>query len=130
MVRTLRSTLLPSDTSKSIYCTFIECLMIDVFSQNYTKIETSEFKDVISEVADCQVYADLFEIGEVSALNKSFGVSHFEFDLDVNILSRIYKTPKLFSTEEVTKVLSEFVPSVLEIKGTLFNSSFICKLWS
>ena len=94
--------------------------MVDMFSQNYSKIETIEFKDVISEVADCQVYADLFEIGEVSALNKSFGVSHFEFDLDINVLSRIYKAPKLFSTEELTKILSEFVPSVLEIKGIGF----------
>lgn len=95
--------------------------MIDAFSRNYSKIETAEFKDVISEVADCQVYADLFEIGEVSALNKSFGVSHFEFDLDVNILIRIYKTPKLFSPEELAKIFSDFVPSVLEIKGIVIK---------
>lgn len=91
--------------------------MIEMFSQNYTKIETAEFKDVISEIADCQVYADLFEMGEVSALNKSFGVSHFEFDLDINVLTKIYKTPKLFVSEELTKILNEFSPSVLDIKG-------------
>lgn len=91
--------------------------MIDMFSQNYTRIETIEFKDVISEIADCQVYADLFEMGEVSALNKSFGVSHFEFDLDINVLTRIYKTPKLFVADELAKIFNEFVPSVLDIKG-------------
>lgn len=95
----------------------MECLLVDLFSQIYLKIETTEFKDLISEVADCQVYADLFEIGEISALNKSFGVSHFEFDLEVTILSKIYKTPKLFSPEDLSKIFTEFVPSVLEIKG-------------
>lgn len=125
MVRTLRSTLTPSDTSKYVYCTFIECLLVDFFSQTYLKIETVEFKDVLSEVADCQVYVDLFEIGEVSALNKSFGNSHFEFDLDVNLLNRIYKTTKLFSAEELAKITSDFTPSALEIKG---NFCFCIKI--
>lgn len=117
MVRTLRSTLIPSDSSKYIYCTFIECLLVDYFSQTYSKIEIVEFRDVISELADCQVYVDLFEIGEVSALNKSFGNSHFEFDLEISLLNRIYKSPKLFSVEELTKILAEFTPSAFEIKG-------------
>jgi len=117
MVRTLRSTLIPSDSSKYIYCTFIECLLVDFFSQTYSKIEIVEFRDVISELADCQVYVDLFEIGEVSALNKSFGNSHFEFDVEISLLNRIYKAPKLFSVEELAKILAEFTPSAFEIKG-------------
>lgn len=117
MVRTLRLTLIPSDSSKYIYCTFIECLLVDFFSQTYSKIEIVEFRDVISELADCQVYVDLFEIGEVSALNKSFGNSHFEFDLEICLLNRIYKAPKLFSVEELAKILAEFTPSAFEIKG-------------
>jgi hypothetical protein len=118
MVRTIRSTLIPSDSSKFIYCTFIECLLVDFFSQTYSKIETIEFKDVISELADCQVYVDLFEIGEVLALNKSFGNSHFEFDVEISLLNRIYKSPRLFSTEELAKLLAGFTPSALEIKGS------------
>ena len=121
MIRTLRSTLVPSESSKSIYCTFIECLMMDFFSQKYLKIDNFEFKDVISELADCQVYVDLFETGEVSALNKSFGNSHFEFDLDFNILNRIYKIPKLFSPDELLKIFTEFTPSILEIKGKSYK---------
>lgn len=121
MVRTLRSTLSPSDSSKYIFCTFIECLLVDYYSQNYAKIDNVDFKDLMSEIADCQVYVDLFEVGEVSALNKSFGNSHFEFDLDLNILGRIYKTPKLFTSDELTKILADFTPSVLEVKGNSFH---------
>lgn len=122
MIRTLRTTLSPSESSKSIYCTFIECLLIDSYSQCYTKIDTVDFRDVMSEVADCQVYVDLFEFGEVSALNKSFGNSHFEFDLDINFLNRIYKTTKSFSTDDASKILSEFSPSVQELKGNIYFS--------
>lgn len=117
MVRTLRSTLTPSDSSKYIFCTFIECLLIDFFSKNYSKIDTSDFRDLLSEIADCQVYVDLFESGEVSALNKSFGNSHFEFDLELNILGRIFRTPKLFTPDELSRLLADFAPSALEIKG-------------
>lgn len=119
MIRTLRTALLPSEPSKSIYCTFIECLLIELYSSVYSKIETSDFRDVMSEVADCQVYVDLFESGEVSALNKSFGNSHFEFDLDIAVLNKIYKTTKYFSLEDTSKILAEFIPSVLEVKGSL-----------
>ena len=119
MFRTLRSTLIPSEPSKSIYCTFIECLLIEFYSQTYSKIDNADFRDVMSEVVDCQVYVDLFESGEVSALNKSFGNSHFEFDLDINVLNRIYKTTKCFSADDAAKIMSEFSPSVLEIKGNI-----------
>lgn len=128
MIRTLRSALIPSDSSKYIYCTFIECLLVDSFSQCYSKIEAAEFKDMISELADCQVYVDLFEIGEVSALNKSFGNSHFEFDIEINLLNKIYKFPKSFSAEELAKILTEFTPSAPEIKGQIdlnYFDSFI-----
>lgn len=117
MVRTLRSTLNPSETSKYIFCTFIECILIESYSKTHSKIESSDFKDLLSEIADCQVYVDLFEYGEVSALNKSFGNSHFEFDFDLNVLLRIYKIPKLFTADELSKILTDFIPSTLDIKG-------------
>lgn len=129
MIRTLRSTLIPSDPSKSIYCTFIECLLIESYSQVYTKIETVDFRDAMSEIADCQVYVDLFEFGEVSALNKSFGNSHFEFDLDISILTRIYKTSKIFTSDECSKILIEFSPSVLEVRGSLICFNLILKFF-
>mgnify|MGYP001809594681 CR=1 FL=1 len=124
MIRTLRSTLIPSDSSKFIYCTFIECLLVEFFSQVYSKIDTIEFKDIISELTDCQVYVDLFEIGEVSALNKSFGNSHFEFDIDTSQLNRIYKSQKLFTADEISKIMAAFTPSALEIKGKMKKNSF------
>lgn len=119
MIRTLRSTLIPSESSKAIYCTFIECLLIDLFSINYFRIDTSDFRDIMSELTDCQVYVDLFEQGEVSALNKSFGNSHFEFDIDLNVLNRIFKIPKLFSNDEASRFFIDFTPSSLEVKGII-----------
>lgn len=117
MLRTLRSSLISSESSKVIYCTFMECLLIEAFSCQFSRIDTLDFKDILSEVADCQVYVDLFENGEVSALNKSFGDSHFEFDIDLNTIVRVYRNSKMFSPDEVSKLTEEFTPSVLEIKG-------------
>ena len=95
----------------------MECLLIETFSCQFSRIDTLDFKDILSEVADCQVYVDLFENGEVSALNKSFGDSHFEFDIDLNTIVRVYRNSKMFSPDEVSKLTEEFTPSVLEIKG-------------
>lgn len=117
MIRTLRSSLISSESSKVIYCTFIECLLIELFSSQFSRMDTLDFKDISSELADCQVYVDLFENGEVSALNKSFGDSHFEFDLDLGLITRTYKNSKVLSSDEIAKLSSEFTPSTLEIKG-------------
>lgn len=123
MIRSLRKFLSPSDPSKIVFCTFIECLLIEVYAEFHSKIESFDFKDLQSEVADCQVYVDLFEFGEVSALNKSFGNSHFDFDFDVAIFLRIYKTPKLLTTDEFNSLIDEFRPTAPEIKG---NTKILC----
>lgn len=95
----------------------MECLLLQHFSDLFTKIDTFEFKDLVAEMADSQVYVDLFENGEVSVLNRSFGDNHFEFEPDSAAIIRIYKNTRFFTTEESNKVLQDFSPSTYDLRG-------------
>lgn len=117
LIRTLKADMRTADATKSTYCTFIECLLLRAFSDTYGKIDSTEYRDIMSEVVDSQVYVDLFEHGEMSALNQSFGESRFEFDIDPQLLVKVYRTVKHFSAEECAKILSDFVPLEMDTKG-------------
>ncbi len=128
-LRTLRNQLAPIDPSKVVFCTLMECLLLQVFSETFTKIDSFEFKDLTAEMADSQVYVDLFETGEIAVLNRSFGDNHFEFEPDSAAILRIYKTTRFFTTEECGKLLVNFIPSPYDLRGTgarlLFNFPLI-----
>lgn len=116
MIRSLRKLIMTSDESKAVYCTFMECLLLHVYSDTHIYLDSFEFTDIASEVTDSQVYVDLFEVGEVAALNQSFGESHFQFDLDLTLLTRVYKNVRFFSIEDSAKILGDFVPTVTDLK--------------
>lgn len=95
----------------------MECLLLQLYSEVFTKIDAFEFKDLVAEMADSQVYVDLFENGEISVLNRSFGDNHFEFEPDLASIIRIYKNNKFFTAEESNKILENFTPSPYDLKG-------------
>ena len=118
-LRSLRNQLAPIDGFKAVFCTLMECLLLQVFSETFTKIDTFEFKDLTAEMADSQVYVDLFESGEIGILNRSFGDNHFEFEPDTAAILRIYKTTRFFTPEECNKILEDFTPSPYDLRGKL-----------
>lgn len=128
-IRSIRSQLNSIDASKAVYCTLMECLLLQTFSESYTKIDVFEFKDLTAEMADSQVYVNLFESGEISTLNRSFGENHFEFEPDQAVITRIYKNVRFFTLEESNKLLAEFVPTAYDLKGKyLYIYSTYCFL--